>query len=147
MNTTAATARYIGTTDDTTACEHCGRVDLKMTVVLELLDAEGNGAGEVVYYGSTCAARALAPRGIRTTAARVRFDAEVANRQTIERAEYAANRLARYSGPDAVEMFRDSNRQWGTELRSVEWATKALAEMVEMWTAHLADARLIGWAA
>ena len=147
MNTTAATARYIGTTDDTTACEHCGRVDLKMTVVLELLDAEGNGAGEVVYYGSTCAARALAPRGIRTTAARVRFDAEVASRQTIERAEYAANRLARYSGPDAVEMFRDSNRQWGTELRSVEWATKALAEMVEMWTAHLADARLIGWAA
>lgn len=147
MNTNAATARYIGTTDDTTACDHCGRVDLKMTVVLELLDAEGNGEGEVVCYGSTCAARALAPRGIRTTAARVRQDAGFARMQTVERAEYATARLARYAGPDAVALFRDNNRQWGTELRSVEWATQSLAEMVALWTGHIEDARRIGWAA
>ena len=135
--------RYIGTTDNVTDCEHCGRTDLRSTVVLELLDAEGNGTGDVVHYGTTCAARALAPRGIRTTAARVRDDAAAAGRLTRTLGSYAAERLARYSGPDAVELFRDGNRRWGTELRSHEWAAQALAECVATWTRQVADADLL----
>ena len=143
----ATTVRYIGTTDDVTACDHCGKVDLRSTVVLELLDAESNSTGDVVHYGTTCAARALAPRGVRTTAARVRTEAEFARRLTLMEAPNAAARLAHYSGPDAVEAFRDANRQWGTELRTVEWAEQALAEMRAVWERQVADARLLGWAA
>ncbi|PXY20844.1 hypothetical protein [Prauserella muralis] len=50
--------RVNGTTADVTECELCGRVELKGTVVLEALDVEGIGTGEVVYFGAQCAARA-----------------------------------------------------------------------------------------
>lgn len=43
----------LGTTDDHTACELCGRDDLKSTVALR-----DNQTGETVYYGSDCGARA-----------------------------------------------------------------------------------------
>ena len=42
----------LGTADDHTECELCGRTGLKSTVALQ--DADGN----VVHYGSDCAARA-----------------------------------------------------------------------------------------
>ena len=44
---------FIGTTDDTTTCDCCGKANLKKTVVLK------NGEGDVVFYGVNCAARAL----------------------------------------------------------------------------------------
>lgn len=50
--------RYVGTTDDVVTCERCGKQDLRCTVVLALLDEDGNDEG-VTYYGTTCAARAL----------------------------------------------------------------------------------------
>ncbi len=49
--------RVLGTTDDVTECGLCGRVELKGTVVLGVLDLDGNVDG-VVYYGSSCGARA-----------------------------------------------------------------------------------------
>ncbi|MFI5296645.1 MAG: hypothetical protein ACHREM_00990 [Polyangiales bacterium] len=45
--------KFLGTTDDVTTCECCGRVDLKSTVGLSI------DGGDPVYYGVTCAARAL----------------------------------------------------------------------------------------
>ena len=60
-NTTTWTAgkfRFAGITDECVECQRCGKPDLKSTVVLEVLDADGNG-GEFTYFGSTCAARAL----------------------------------------------------------------------------------------
>ena len=45
--------RYLGTSDDVTACDCCGKTRLKSTVAIE--DASEN----VVYYGVTCAAKAL----------------------------------------------------------------------------------------
>lgn len=48
----------LGTTDDSTTCDKCGKVDLKMTVVVAELDEDGN-RGEPAYFGSSCAARAL----------------------------------------------------------------------------------------
>ncbi len=45
--------RFLGTTDDVTTCDHCGKPNLKNTVALSI------GGGDAVYYGVTCAARAL----------------------------------------------------------------------------------------
>lgn len=50
--------RVKGFTEDFTACELCGREELRGTVALVVLDADGNGTGEVVHYGSECGARA-----------------------------------------------------------------------------------------
>lgn len=47
-----------GTTTDVLTCEQCGRDDLKKTVVLDALDAEGNPTGDITYMGTDCAARA-----------------------------------------------------------------------------------------
>lgn len=50
--------RVRGTTNDVTDCEQCGRTELRGTVVLQPLDAEGNDDGDVCYFGSSCAAQA-----------------------------------------------------------------------------------------
>ena len=44
-------ARALGTTDEVTACDCCGKSPLKLTVIMELDD------GEIVHYGTTCARR------------------------------------------------------------------------------------------
>lgn len=75
--------RFIGTTDECIECQRCGKADLKSTVVLEILDADGNG-GEFTYYGSSCAARALTEMdGRKRTGASVLKSAQLAeyNRQ------------------------------------------------------------------
>lgn len=41
---------FLGITDEVTACDCCGRSNLKSTVAFDV-------AGEIVHYGSTCAAR------------------------------------------------------------------------------------------
>jgi hypothetical protein len=41
---------FLGTTDEVTTCDCCGKSNLKSTVVFDV-------AGEIVHYGSTCAAR------------------------------------------------------------------------------------------
>lgn len=67
----STTYRLIGTTDDVIDCDRCGKPDLRATVILEFLD-RGEPTGEVTYFGSTCAARALAERGVRATPAAIR---------------------------------------------------------------------------
>ncbi len=42
---------HLGTSDEITTCECCGKAGLKLTVALDV-------DGEVVHYGTTCAARA-----------------------------------------------------------------------------------------
>ena len=44
----AAAARWVasGLTDEVTDCQHCGRTNLKHTVRMRLLDADGNDEGE-----------------------------------------------------------------------------------------------------
>lgn len=46
-----------GTTDEVTICACCGKKNLRNTVVLEVVD--GDNAGDVLHFGSHCAARAL----------------------------------------------------------------------------------------
>lgn len=50
--------RILGTCDDRTTCEKCGRKGLKKTVALAPLDPDGNPGG-AVYFGSDCAGQAL----------------------------------------------------------------------------------------
>lgn len=47
------TTKFLGTCDDVTTCDCCGKKNLKRTVSLSIDDSEA------VYYGVTCAARAL----------------------------------------------------------------------------------------
>ena len=56
MNTARTFTRYsyLGTTDEHTTCDCCGKSDLKSTVGIRDLET-----GEDVFFGSTCAARAL----------------------------------------------------------------------------------------
>lgn len=49
--------RYLGITDESDSCDCCGKTGLKRVVGLEHIDS-----GEVVRYGTSCAARALGTR-------------------------------------------------------------------------------------
>jgi hypothetical protein len=56
--TTPTRFRYLGITDECVVCQRCGRTELRSTVVLAVLDEDGN-TEDVTYYGSSCAARVL----------------------------------------------------------------------------------------
>lgn len=47
--------RIRGISKDKTTCERCGRSGLEKTIVVEYLDDEGKGTGEVYFLGSECA--------------------------------------------------------------------------------------------
>ena len=139
--------RMIGTTDDVIDCAKCGKLDLRMTVVLELLDAEGNSEG-VTYFGSTCAAKVLAERGVRTTAAKVRDEAERAQAERWRAAKHAQERLDYYGLPAvgnadsttwiaAVERFAEGN---AIALRNNPSMVPAIAlgDLVTGWQAAVA---------
>ncbi len=63
------TTRFLGTSDDVTTCDCCGRTGLKSTVALCIDDSD-----DVLYYGVVCAARAL-----KTTAKVVRAETKAAD--------------------------------------------------------------------
>lgn len=46
-----------GVNSDQESCDKCGKQNLKRVVWLESLDADGNGTGEVIAVGTTCAAK------------------------------------------------------------------------------------------
>ena len=49
--------RAIGTSEEVTTCDCCGRADLKSTVVMVEIDPDGGQIGDEMYYGCVCAAR------------------------------------------------------------------------------------------
>ena len=95
-NTNAPQFRYLGITDECVECQKCGKVDLRSTVVLAVLDADGN-TEDVTYYGSTCAARALSVKG---GGRAVLQSARWAHERTIAAAEDARRMLAHYGLPE-----------------------------------------------
>lgn len=132
MPATAPRFRFLGTTDDVIDCERCGKADLRATVVLEALDADGNSEA-VVYFGSDCAARALAAAGgRRTTAATVRKLAEAANHETAHQLAESERLLAHYE-PVAA----DDDRLIAAYARAHQHA---------MWLSRTTDAELLGMA-
>jgi hypothetical protein len=56
-----ANYKVLGITDTNTTCDCCGRRGLKRTVALDRLDADENTTGDVVYFGTDCAAKAITP--------------------------------------------------------------------------------------
>lgn len=125
--------RIKGTTDDVTDCQRdgCGQTGLKKTVILAVLDEDGNEADRV-YYGTDCAAQAT---GRRRTA--IVNDAALADRETAERREWAHNILDVY-GPVEHSPIREKaelyfSRNPGMRFKGV----KASVEVAQM----LADAR------
>jgi len=85
--TQAAGYRAIGTTDDVTTCELCGKSGLASTVIIEFTDENGEGDGEA-YLGSDCAARKIAGRTDRKLAGKILQQAKGAN---LKRANAVAN--------------------------------------------------------
>ena len=83
-----------GTTDDVTICGHCGREDLKGTVRMVALDADGQEHGEE-YMGTTCAANMTGRKAAdiqreAKAADAARRDAEAAHRDARHVEEMAA---------------------------------------------------------
>lgn len=78
--------KILGTTDDVTECDLCGRVELKGTVVLLPVDADGGADGEAMYFGTSCAARAAGWTVREVTAGVKAVKAEERARQEAERA-------------------------------------------------------------
>lgn len=104
--TTTPTHRYLGITDECVECEQCGKTKLRNTVVLAVLDADGN-TEDVVYYGSTCAARVLGVRsGGRTVLAQARAWHEI----TRENAKQSRAQLALYGLPETGDPDHDTLR-------------------------------------
>jgi hypothetical protein len=80
-----------GTTDEVTECQICGKPELKGTVILDILDADGN-TGDITYAGTTCAGRL-----VRTPAKRIRQQAEAADYTAARRLEWAQEKIAAFA--------------------------------------------------
>lgn len=120
-NTTAPAFRYIGVTDECVTCEKCGKPNLRSTVVLAILDADGN-TDDVTYYGSTCAARALTEiDGKRRTGKAVLDAARGAARKLALEAHDSRRMLAHY-GVDGAQPFTWlAIREAAREFRRIHW--------------------------
>lgn len=96
--------RYLGVTDECVQCEKCGKADLRTTIMIVPLDVEGNDDGDPVYYGSTCAARALGVKGGGRAALQ---SARWAHERAKNAADDARRMLAHYGLPEEGEPARD----------------------------------------
>ena len=83
--------RVFGTTDESTECDLCGRVELKCTVMLLPLNVDGNANGEVTYFGRSCAAKAA---GWTVKELNANIKRAAAEKQMAERAARIAEREA-----------------------------------------------------
>lgn len=152
MTTNEAPARwrYIGTTDESTECEKCGKTELRSTVMIVPLDVDGNDEGDPVYFGSTCAARAL---GVRGGGKAVLAAANGARLQTLMNAHDARRMLRAYgdlpeTGPLTEEQRRAGVYAYVRNNRGVQAAiardggtvTDRLLEMLARKQAAIADA-------
>lgn len=141
MTTTTAPAAYRvrGTTDDVTECQICGKPELRGTVVLEILDADGN-AEDVTYAGTTCAAKVT---GRKATA--IRHEAAAADIKRGQELRKAREIIAVYGPVEndrraARELFFERNPHFRAGRISPFAEFKgAVATVAEM----LADARAV----
>lgn len=126
--TIAPKFRYIGITDECIVCEKCGKPGLKSTVILAILDADGNPE-DATYYGSSCAARAL---GIKGGSRSVLNSARAAHDQTIEVAKDARAALDRYGLPHTGEVS-DYDVQYAALLFATKHAHQATNTTGAQW--------------
>jgi hypothetical protein len=156
--TTAPAFRFLGTTDECVDCQRdgCPMTDLRSTVVIMLLDAEGNDTGDVTYYGSSCAARAL---GVKGGGKAVLAAAKGARLKALMNAHDARKMLRIYgdlpeTGPMTEEQRRAGVRAYIRNNRGVQAAiardggtvTDRLLEMLARKQAAIAEAVLVAGA-
>lgn len=72
------TAKLLGTSDEVTTCECCGKSNLKLTVAIEI-------SGEVVHYGRDCAAKTFRVMRSGSWRHKATADAIMANAQSHHR--------------------------------------------------------------
>jgi hypothetical protein len=154
MTATAAKFRFIGTTDECTECGLCGRMELRSTIVLAALDADGNDE-EIVYYGSSCGAKALSWTG-KGSSKKVLDTARSARTRLANEVSDARRMLAfygldgqqpfdRFTLAEAVNRFAHQHRNagWASEKSGKDWQDMVW-DMVARKTAIIRDAELIG---
>lgn len=110
--------RILGTTNDVTTCEHCGRTELKGTIILGVLDEDGNVVDRV-HYGATCGARAAGQ-----TVKEFRKAATDADRPRLAAAA-AARYAARHAADEAFAVWAYEN--YGPA--PARYMTKSIHEM------------------
>lgn len=138
----------LGTTDEHTQCESCGRPELRGTVVLGVLDADGNVEG-VAYFGSTCAARALGRPARWGSANDLRNEAEALTAQVRAAAENARDFFAYYGyDTDIAEvaaLYREAHARamWAPSVSPAGWRSRA-AEAIARHRAALVAAERLG---
>ena len=134
--TTTPAHRYIGITDECVECQKCGRTELRSTVVLAILDADGN-TEDVTYYGSSCAARAL---GVKGGGRAVLQSARWAHEKTIEAAREAREKLEFYglplTGEPTLRELREPVWKFVEVHRNAMWIQNST---VEQNRAHVLD--------
>lgn len=107
MTGTAPKYRLYGTTDDVTTCQWCFKPDLKGTVMIQPLDLDGN-PGELIYAGSTCAAKLLAEQyGVKTTGRKLLDLARGADRKRREAVEHSRAMVAYYEPFEQLPRLAD----------------------------------------
>lgn len=144
--------RYIGITDECVACEQCGKPNLKSTVVLAILDEDGTEES-IVYFGSSCAAKALSVKG---GGAAVLKAARYAHERLVEEVRFARRQLMFYGLPyegeptsamvhTAVELYRDAHRDavWAPGTSAGTW-TGYVQDMLQRQQAKIAEGKVVG---
>lgn len=148
--------RFLGTTDESVICEKCGKTELRSTVMIVPLDADGNDEGDPAYFGSSCAARAL---GIKGGGKAVLAAANGARLTTLMNAHDARRMLRAYgdlpeTGPLTEEQRRAGVHAYVRNNRGVQadiaenggTVTDRLVEMLARKQAAIADAVLVAGA-
>jgi hypothetical protein len=155
MPSTAAAAakfRYLGITDACTTCDRCGKTELRSTIVLFELDADGNDIGEPIYYGSTCAARALAQRfGVKVSGRQALDLARAAHRQLVAQVAQSRKTVAYYDahgGNGSEGAARECARvhrhaSWGGRYGLADWS-RLVTEAYDRHGAIIAEAERLG---
>jgi hypothetical protein len=143
--TTGPRFRYLGVTDECVECQQCGRTELRSTVVLAILDTDGN-TEDVTYYGSSCAARVLGVEGDGRAVLQAARNATVATLLAAldahRRAEERHSRFARFDDNGRLEWLRPAVLD--AAARGVDTAVERVAA-IEALAGPVADAAAIGY--
>lgn len=98
-------ARYLGITDDSTVCDCCGRRDLAKTIMITYCEDGALAPTDILYYGSSCAARVLS-----TPVKKVRGYALAADTKRRNAIELSRDFLAWFDA-EGVASFRARGQQ------------------------------------
>lgn len=123
---TAIQYRIKGTSNDVTNCDCCGRDQLRRTVALAVLDADRNET-ETVYYGTSCAARAMA-----ITSRKVTQQAGAADMHRASAARHAEEIIATYGPVETAPVREQAALYFGRNphMRGKATATDEIARIL-----------------